>query len=241
LKSKPDSFIALVTAQINIFLYLYDDLSSLLNLISAETEKFMSKIDNKLAYFFNEPDSAFNKIVLSAEKVKSSPVIEKDLGKAIVTICRNIDQTNKQLNGKEHPDAFPKYDLLIKENTFKKDEVKKPSDGKFIKMFEGSTKQILDFTAFPDDRKESIINNLAEMSKIDKADPTAKDSRLIIRKMQQDFIDLYAEVFFQFIKDPENATNPVKLFLYFSFIDEKLLTEEQLWNILLKNKIQNFQ
>jgi hypothetical protein len=228
LKSKPDSFIALISAQINIFLYLYDDLSSLLNAISGETEKFMSRIENKLNYFFSEQDSPFNKIVLISEKLKNNPVIDNDLCKAIVSSCRNLDHTNKLLNGKEHTDAFAKYDLLGKDALVKPAEVKKVSDGKFIKMFQDSAKQIIEFTGFPGDKQESILKTINDMKKIDKADPTAKDSRLIIRKMQQDFIDIYMEIFLKVVKNPLDASIPIKLFLNFSFIEEKLLNEEQL-------------
>jgi hypothetical protein len=228
LKAKPDSFIALISSQMNIFLYLYEDLSTLTNAIRGETEKFMSRIDNKLNHFFTESDSPFNKIVAVSDKLKTQESIEKDLTKYIVTLCRNLDHTNRQLNGKEHTNAFPKYDILSREGTEKKVELKKTSDGRYYKMLQDSAKSIVNFSSFPEDRKEGILKNVSDMKKINKSDPTAKESRTIIRKMQQDFIDLYCNIFGIAVKNPEEMTTPVKLFLYFGFIDEKFMNEEQL-------------
>jgi len=237
LKTKPDSFISIITSQFNVFLYLYDDLSSQLNSLNNEMEKFVSKIDSKLNYLFYDEYSPFTKIVTMADKIKIDPN-GTILTKSIAIVCRNLDHLNKQLNGTEHTDLFQKYDILSKEISGEKVTQKSGSDGKYKKQFADSTKIILEYTTFAGQKREEILKNVNDMKKINFQDPSDKDSRIIIKRMQQDFIDLYFDLFLITIKNPIDAPLPVRLFLAFGFIDEKFLTEEQLE--FLTNSLQFF-
>ncbi|HOV13919.1 MAG TPA: cyclic nucleotide-binding domain-containing protein [Spirochaetota bacterium] len=228
LKTKPDAFISIMSTQFNVFIYLFDDLSLLVNSLNIETEKFVSKIDSKLNSFFYEEYSPFNRVCLMADKIKSTIENGSEITKAVVTICRNLDHINKQLNGREHTDIFPKYDMLSKDQKSEKTVQKPQSDNKYIKMYANSCKIIADFSDFPGDKKTSIIKNVEDMKKINFSDPSDKESRTIIRKQQQDFYELYLELFLKYIKNPMAVPPPVKLFLYYGFIEEKFMTEEQM-------------
>jgi len=228
LKTKPDAFISIISQQFNVFLYLFDDLSLLVNSLNIETEKFVSKVDEKLNYLFYDDFSPFNKMYKNADKIKSSIDNGGEITKSVVTICRNLDHMNKQLNGKEHTDVFPKYDALSKEQKGEKVVQKPRSDDKYLKMYANSCKKIVDFSDFPDDKKESIIKNVEDMKKINFNDPTDKDSRLVVRKQQQDFYELYLEIFLKYVKNPFDIPNELRLFLYYGFIEEKFMTEEQM-------------
>lgn len=228
LKSKPDAFISIISVQFNVFIYLFDDLSLLVNSLNAETERFVSKMEERLNYFFYEDFSPFNRIFKNAEKIKTKIENGADLTKSIVTVCRNLDHNNKLLNGKEHTDVFPKYDILSKEDKAEIIPKKPVSDNKYVKMYANSCKIIVDFSDLSQERKDAIVKNVIDIKKINFSDPTDKDSRQIIKKQQMDFYELYLSIFLKYVKDPFTVPNPVKFFLYYGFIDERLLTDEQI-------------
>ena len=228
IKTRPASFISLLTKEINIFLYIFDNLSSIIKSIDIETEKFASKIENKLNTFFLEGSSPFNKIYSIAEKIKKNVNIDDKLTKSIVKICRNIEHINKKLGGREYVEIFPKYDMLNADLKGVKPIKPVTSTGKFQKMFKDSTKIILSFSTLGSDQKERIIRNIKDMQKINPESILSKDTRALIKRLQDDYFELYQNLFLKTIKKSINIPIPVKLFLYFSFINERIITEEQL-------------
>ncbi len=228
LKTKPDAFISIMSLQFSVFIYIFDDLSLLVNSLNIETEKFVSKVDEKLNNFFYDQYSPFNKIVAMADKIKSNIENGSELTKSVVTVCRNLDHINKQLNGKEHTDIFQKYDILSRSQKDDKTIQKPQSSNKYLKMYANSSKIIVDFSDLSDEKKSGITKGIDDMKNINLSDPTDKESRSIIRKQQQDFFELYMELFLKYITNPQSVPQPVKLFLYYGFISENFITEEQM-------------
>lgn len=251
LKAHSASFINLITHDNNIFLYAFEFLSSLLNSLNIETERLATQIEEKLRNFFIEKNSSFNLIYSIADKIKKHSNVDKSILGGIVTICRNIDLINKQLGGKEHVEIYPKYDVLLSQseetgkqnqnlqqqvstnnifNTNKtQDTVRVTSqpEGKFQKIMTDSSKKILGYSTLHHEDKDRILKNLARINKINFDDPTSGESRKIIRNLQQDYFELYQNIFLKAITD-SNIPNYILLFLYFSFINEKLISENQL-------------
>ncbi|MCG8569211.1 MAG: cyclic nucleotide-binding domain-containing protein [Spirochaetes bacterium] len=227
LKTRPDSFIKIISSQISVFTYIYNDLAQIINEISFETEKFASSIDDQLNYFFYDTYSPFNRIVEDIEKILNHPACGSSITKAIIAICRKIDHMNKQLCGIEHTEMFPKLDLLTKVKAAQ-GPVKENREEKYRPMLRNSQNIIVDYAKLTDDEKEQIHSNIADIRKIDFQDPTGKDSRTIIRRLQADFFILFRKIALRCIDDINKAPLPVQLFLSFGFIDENLLTEEQL-------------
>jgi hypothetical protein len=239
IKAKPASFISLLSSDIKIFIYIFQSLSLLINSINEEAEKFMSEIESKLNNFFMNNSSSFNLFYSISKKIKKSDDFDKNLPNALVRICRNIEHINKQLGGKEYVEIFPKYDELneggssINNNTSAQNiqitgEPQIIQDGKYKKMFKDSTKVILSYSTLSEDVKNRIIKNLNKIGKIKLDDPSAKDTRVMIKNLQDDYFELYQNIFLKAIKKPHDMPNPVKLFIYFSFIDEKLINEKQI-------------
>lgn len=231
IRTKPSVFISLISANIKIFLYIFQSLSNIINSINIETEKFASNIEDKLNTFFLDNSSPFNLIYASYKKMIKTNIIDTDVTKAIVKICRNIEHVNKQLGGREYIEVFPKYDALgaggssAEEN---RENVKVQSSGKYKKMFKDSTKHILDFSTLSNDAKDRIKKNLSRMQKINPEELLSKDTRNLIKRLQDDYFELYLNLFLKLMKKPGNIPDCVKLFFYFSFIDENIINEKQL-------------
>ena len=231
LKSKPDAFISLINTNQNILSYIYHDLSTSINDINIETEQFSSKLEDDLNQFFDNDNSPFNKLVNISDSIKTHKDAGIPICNALVSLCRNIDQNYKQLTGLEHTEVFSKYDKLTKQTTLSSGASTQPqkvSEEKYKKLLKDSTKKIVEFSTLSEEKKEIIYKNILGMNKIDYNDPTAKESRQIIKRLQDDFFELYYDIFMK-IMDKHSGEIPieVKMFLFFAFIDEKLITEEQ--------------
>ena len=237
IKTKPAAFISILSGEINIFVYMFEVLSSIINSLNTETEKFALKVEGKLNTFFLDSTSPFNMIYSITKKIKENREIDGNIPKAIVKICRNIEHINKQLGAKEYTEVFSKYDVLnesslgivsVSDNgAFQKTDGK-DIDGKYKKMFKDSTKKILSYSTLGNDTKSKIVRHLREIEKINPEDTLSKETRMLIKNLQDDYYALYKNIFLKTIKHPDNIPPYIKLFLYFSFIDEKLITENQL-------------
>lgn len=229
LKSRPDAFIKLIGSQMGIFKYIYDDLSDILIKETIEIEKLISKIEHKLDDFYYNDQSPFNIIVNKAEEIKNNEKIANNISQSIVKICRTMDHFYKQLTGNDHTDVFEKFDHLRKVTVPGKvvKEDKKRNE-KYHKMVVNSKDIILKYAKVTGEEADKIKKNLAAMNKIDFKDPTAKESRQIIRRMQEDFYVLYHKIFFESLQKTEALPLPVKLFIYYGFFDETLLTDDQI-------------
>lgn len=235
LKTNAASFIALITKQFNIFLYMFDRLSNIINIINAETEKFVTKVEQKLDTFFLGNYSSFNKIYSIVEDLKKNKYVNPNISKSIVKICRNIEHINKQLGGREYIEIFPKYDRLnegiaLGAGGASAPEIKEKTDqiGKYQMMLKDSMNKILDFSTLDEDDKEEIIKNIKKIKDIDPEQLLGKDTRHLIVQLQDNYFKLYHNLFIKTIKEPDEIPMYVKLFLYFSFIDENLVTDRQI-------------
>lgn len=228
LKTKSAAFINLIANEIKIFLYMFENLSSIITELNIETEKLASKVEKELNYFFRDGSSSFNLITSRLGVINNSKTIGPTIPSAIVKICRNIEHINKQLGGTEFIEVFPKYDLLNDSAKQTKKDVKTKSSGKFKQLYKDSMKKILAFSTLNEDTKTKIAKNLAEMQAIDPNQGMSKENRALVKHLQDDYYQLYQNLFMKAIKFPTEVPPEVKLFFYFSFIDEKIITEKQL-------------
>jgi len=226
---------------------MFETLTSLLNLLDTDTEKLASSVEQKLSYFFLDKNSPFNLLYSISDKIKSNKNVENTISNSIVSICRNIDLINKQLGGKEHIEVFSKYDVLsTKEGTLnfvsgtsagtgaisgsseqQKSGFTVEPQGRYQKMLVDSSKKIVAYSTLSHENKERILKNLGKIRKINYEDLTSGENRKVIRNLQTDFFELYQNIFLKAIKETA-VPQHVLLFLYFSFIDERLITEKQL-------------
>ena len=176
MKIKPASFISIITSEIKVFLYIFNKLSKLINSLNIETEKIGSEIERKLDEFFLDRNSSFNQIYSISDKIKNASNVDKNIAKNIVNFCRNLNQINKQLGGREYVEVFSKYDVLS--SVSKEESNDKPQTGKSIfnplktdatgrmqKHFKDSTKRILSYSTLPEDVKLRILKNLKHINR----------------------------------------------------------------------------
>lgn len=229
-KANPQAFTSLINSDFKIFIYILESLSAISNSIKNDTEKFSSDIQDKCNYFFLENLSPLNLIVTISSKIKNASNIDSNFTNSIVKISKNIDQVNKQLFGREYTEIYPKYDLLSSEakssstvNYSKTEEV-----GKYKLMFKDSAKKILEYSTLDDETCERIRKNIAFLRKNPTEEAISKESRSFMRKMQTDYFELYKSIALKILKKPVEIPQHIKLFLYFSYIDEALINEKQL-------------
>ncbi len=231
LKSKPEAFTALINANQNIFNYIYGDLSLINNMINIELENKSFQLEETADDFFKKKDSPLNRLVDIAEKIKQNENAGPKITMAIASLCKNVENNIKTLVGVVYPDNSRKYEILTKyssQSGGNEGKVVPPAEEKYKKLLKDSAKKIVGFSTLSNERKETILKNISDMKKINMNDPTTKESRQIIRKLQDDFFELYASIFIKLMeKHRGEIPIEIKLFIYFAFIDEKLVTEDQ--------------
>jgi len=229
LKANPAAFIAIIKSDIKVFLHLHEMIQEYQNRLNSEIEQITATVEDKLSTLFFEPDSVFNLIVADADKIRQSQRTTPDITKSIVVLCRNVEHLHKQLTGKEYTEVFKKYDILNADSSKQKDEKRAVVSTSGIKLkLKGSTELIIDYAGFKEEKKSTIIRNLLDIDKLDMNDLFGKQTRTILKKQQDDFIDLYLACFIKSISDPSNIPLAVRLFLNYGYISENLLNEENL-------------
>ncbi len=230
LKSRPDSFIQIISTQIQVFNYLYTELSLILNQLSADIGKIAAKLEEKIDAFYEDKFSVLNQILDNGESVLSSDKVTPTISKAIIVISRNLDHAYKKISGKEHTNIFPKLDKFSKINLSKSEGTKEEKKYQSVhkQKLMGSKNSILNFANLPGVEAEKIKANIAKFNEINFKDPTDKDSRKIIKDIHADFFRLFSVLVFRAFEDWSSLPLPVKLFLYFGFIDENLLNDEEI-------------
>ncbi|MBP5450569.1 MAG: cyclic nucleotide-binding domain-containing protein, partial [Spirochaetales bacterium] len=231
IKSKPEAFGALIFANPKIYTFIYRELAAIVDEINDETAKCCKQIDQTFTAFFDDDQSAFNKICDCGDKV--SKIGGPGLNNAIVSLCRNMEKNYAQLTGSEHISPTDKYTKLVKNavqvESAATTQTAANSTGAYKKKLKGSVQKILGFSTLTKDRKDSVTKAIKNLKNINYQDPTGKESRLIIRKMQEEFFFLYnnslQNIFEKNLMD--SIPLEVSLFLYFGFADETLITEEQ--------------
>lgn len=231
LKSKPDAFVSLINANQNIFSYIYGDLSLIDNMINIEMENKASQLEKTAEDFFKKKDSPLNRLVDIADKIKQSEDAGPKIATAIASLCKSVENNVKNLAGVEYHDNSKKYEILTRHSSQNgSDEAKivPPAEEKYKKLLKDSAKKIVGFSTLANERKEVILKNISDIKKIDMNDPSTKESRQIIKKLQDDFFDLYFSIFIKLMeKHKGEIPLEIKMFIYFAFIDEKLVTEDQ--------------
>lgn len=243
IKSRPDSFIQIVSSQIQVFIYIYSELSSISNQLSIDMGKLASKLEEAINDFFESKYSILNKILDHGDVVLSSDKVNPSITKSIISITRNIDHIYKKLSGKEHTEIFPKFDKLSKINLVKTPEgtvsAKFSVKSVFRPKLIGSKNTIIDFADLPGLEAQKMKDDIKRINDINFKDPTDKDSRKIIKELQSAYFKLFTIIVFKAFEDRDSLPMPVKLFLYFGYIDETLLNDEELDGIC--NSLKQFE
>ncbi len=233
IKTNAQAFMTLCINNPKIYTYIYNELVNFYDDVGKETAYLSKSLDQIFVSFFDDNNSAFNRAVENVEKFQKlgGPALTN----AIVSLCKNIEKNYTLMTGNDHVSPTDKYNKLAKamvkmEGTQEAEQTAATSNGAFKKKLKGSTQKILAYSGLPKDRQTAITKTVKDITKINFQDPTSKDSRLIIRRLQEDFFELYKSIILKIFEKNiavDSLPLEVALFLYFGFLDESLLTEEQ--------------
>lgn len=104
-----------------------------------------------------------------------------------------------------------------------------------IEQINGSLSIILDYSGISDEEKASIKSHIKEYTELKDRASTDDATRLLRRTITKEFYALYKKVFFKTLKDG-NMPAPVKMFMFFGYLDEKLAGAE---NAILLYQLSN--
>lgn len=99
------------------------------------------------------------------------------------------------------------------------------SDSDILQQLEGSLETILDFVGLSKDKETSFREHVALYKAIVDKNSTDDECARLRRALTEDFYLLYSEAFERSLSVPDLPV-PVRMFLYFGYVDEKLAGED---------------
>ena len=107
----------IIATQVQVFMYIQNELGQILLQIAHELGKLTSKLEEKIDTFFNDKYSILNQILSKPTAIFSSKKIDANIAKAVIAIINNLDTAYKKISGKEHSRVYPKLEALSKAST----------------------------------------------------------------------------------------------------------------------------
>lgn len=100
-------------------------------------------------------------------------------------------------------------------------------DGEVLDAFDGSLEKILNFSEVEDEERDEFINELEEYKNLSDKASTDDKARNLRRKITKLYYHIYTKVFFKAC-ETRDESKVIDLFLNYGYMDEGLLTNEQL-------------
>ncbi len=143
-------------------------------------------------------------------------------------------------NDKEIKELYLAY---VQGNDFRsEEETDSAADGNAMilaDMLTDCLKQLIDFTAFPEDKAEALTKSVDQFIKLEDRESTDEDTRKLRQMLSIYYYDLYLRAALRFLEGVP-APPAVEMFLDFGLLSERLLTREQLIELAsVKNEICN--
>lgn len=102
------------------------------------------------------------------------------------------------------------------------------SDDEVYQSLRGAMQQIIDFSEVSKDNLTEFLDAMNTFIRAKDRMSADDEMRPVRRKIADGFYLIYREVFLKTLKDGQNLPKAVELFLNYGFMDERLLTREQL-------------
>lgn len=102
------------------------------------------------------------------------------------------------------------------------------SDDEVYQSLRGALQQIIDFSEVSKDNLTEFLEAMNTFIRAKDRMSAEDEMRPVRRKIADGFYLIYRAVFLKVLKDEQNMTKAVELFLNYGFMDERLLTREQL-------------
>lgn len=108
------------------------------------------------------------------------------------------------------------------------DTVVGQSDEEVYQSLRGAQQQIIDFSELSKDKLAEFIEAMNAFIRAKDRMSADDEMRPVRRKIADGFYQLYRAVFLKVLNDEKNMPKAVELFLNYGFMDERLLTKEQI-------------
>lgn len=185
----------------------------------------------------NNDDCLFKRVAKLAMELGKSGNDNQELS---VILDKTIDEINKteavfeERLGKTstiNRDTMEKiYYIILSGNREKKSKSisTESSEIEIVnKVFENSLLQILTFSEYDEEKKNKIINYIEEFRQLKDKISVDDHTRKLRRKITDFYYELYKTVFLK-AYTTKNSDKVIDLFLNYGFLDEHMLTQEQL-------------
>lgn len=232
-KAKPDAFLQIIHTQISVFTYLYNELSNIITLLNADIGKALEQIREKMDELYKNPYSQLQRLLKMGKQLLNSDKVQPSIIKGITDIAKNFDALYQKIGGEKYAGLEGSLKDFLNCMSGSSESTEKQNAGpsqpsEFRKELTGSTKEILNFAEMEEEVSKRIETNVFKIKNINFKEPTEKESRRIIKELQRDFFELFTKIVFKIFKHRAKIPLSVKLFLYLGYINEDLLTDEEL-------------
>lgn len=198
-------------------------------LLLADRYSFVKKCLN--SYFLHDEIGLFGKLLGLYEKLEKFPELKSEIYTKLVRIINDTKGMRNSLEEKmlRRIEDCEKQLALIHTDR-EKVKLNKTAEKEEEDVFEqlsGSLRVILNFTELSDDGKKEFERNIERFILLSDKNSMEDEAVEIRRSLTRDYYDIYSEVTLKVLKGAE-APLPVKLFLYFGYVDETLAGRENL-------------
>ena len=232
IRTKPEALATIISMDFKVYKYIFSDLINFNKKTARDQYILSSDIKKSFENLFTNENGTFNKIY-SIENVIKTNISRGGIPllKNIILVSKTLEHYAEGILGIKIENLNHKYSKMLKV------EEEKKNTGVYKLKYKDSAIKIIGYSTLSDEKKEEIMESIDELGKTDLSDSTSKEVRVLTRKLQTIFDELYLDIFFKAIVDTEIPI-PVKFFLYFGFISEKYVTDEQIE--LLENSLPLF-
>jgi hypothetical protein len=237
--------------------YILEEVSGLMGQLSGECMEMTSYLEELFTSLTNgSGECLFNSVAKLAIVIQNAGGNGKDLIKILDNIIDQIntietlfeEKTNRNLKVDRKKMEEIYYILLSTSNTrtdegqgdsgFPKQELEKAETVE--KELSDSLKQIMDYVSFDKDRGANFEKAITDYMNVKDKHSMDDNVRILRKIVMTSFYDLYEKVFFKAYKE-EKIPRVIDLFLKYGFLDERMLSQEQLIELYyLEDGSKNF-
>ncbi len=214
---------------------LYDNLTYIINLLKKE---FVETMENMFFMYSPDKESLFNeysKMALELEKEgKDNEVWVKytrHIGNIIKNFCKLIKEEydfNLNIDEEELDSVIEKLERTSESRETENDKIKIIMGAEQIpEEIKNPTKKLIEMSSIDEERAKVLLKGLDEFRKLKDKFNTDDDARKTRRSVTNVFFEIYKEVARRAIIDGNNS-KLVKMFLNYGYMDDELLTPNQI-------------
>ncbi len=224
-----------------VTLYTLEDTQELISLMLSECGRMTDYLEKLLLGLINNSENCLYKGYASlAISIEETGGDNRELIRVVDAIIEHINNLEnifeEKLGNKCNVDRTRMeeiYYMLISKTSNRKEQVDNnfqytESESKEVtSVLEGSFQQICNYAMYDADKTEDMTQGLLDFVNLRDKFSTDDRIRVLRRRLTQHFYEIYELVFLKACKDM-NVPKVIDLFLKYGYLDERLLTTDQL-------------